>query len=146
MLEFMPCQAAHVQYIKPLSVQMEEYKALLTPLGAEAISKSMGLTAWHGTRCVGMAGVCQIWPGRADAWILLSEGVGEFIGPIVRKARYVLDTYPSRRIEIAIKASNVEGHRIAALLGFGKPEGFLRAYHPDGSDMVMYARIREWRH
>lgn len=143
MLEFMPCKPGHMRYLTPLPVQTEEHKAMLTQIGVDLIERSTGLTAWAGTQIVGMAGVAQIWPGRAEAWIMLDRSAGRFVRPIVRKARYVLDNYPSRRIEIVVKTSNVEGHKIAALLRFGEPEGVLRAYHPEGDDMVMYARISD---
>jgi hypothetical protein len=121
---------------------MEEHRALLMPEGADMILRSMGLTAWHQSRCLGMAGICQIWPGRAEAWALFGADVGQFMKPLVRHVRFVLDSYQCRRIEISVKQGNAEGHRIAKLLGFGEPEGVLRAFHPDGSDMCMYARIR----
>jgi len=123
-------------------VQTEEHRALLMPEGADLILRSMGLSAWHRSRCLGMAGICQIWPGRAEAWALFSYDTGQFMKPVLRHVRYVLDTYQCRRIEISVKRGNVEGQRIAKLLGFGEPEGLLRAYHPDGSDMYIYARIR----
>jgi hypothetical protein len=142
MIKFTPIRAGHMWCINPLPVQAEEHKALLGPIGAEILEKSMGLTAWNGVHCLGCAGVYQIWPGRAEAWILLDKNAHKFIRPIVRHARYVLDTFPSRRIEIGVKANNVEGHKLARLLGFSNP-AFLESFHPDGSNVMLYARIRK---
>jgi len=141
-ISYTPCRPEHVKYIQPLPIQAEEHKALLMPEGADLIVRSMGLTAWHNSRCLGMAGICQIWPGRAEAWALFSHDTGQFMRPVLRHVRFVLDSYQCRRIEISVKSDNAEGHKVARLLGFGEPEGILRAYHPDGSDMHIYARIR----
>lgn len=94
---------------------------------------------------MGAGGVCQIWPGRAEAWGLFGETIGPHILPVARHIKFVLDGQPHRRLELIVKAGNAQGHTFARLLGFGRHESVMRAYHPDGSDVYMYARIKPWR-
>lgn len=134
----------HFRYMKPVPVQTDEYNAMLDAPGLDLMERSMTLSAWDGYRCLGVAGVFQIWPGRAEAWVILGVGSDAHILQIVKHARFVLDNFKSRRVEMTVKVDNVSGVRLARLLGFGpEPEGVLEAFHPDGSNMYMFARIRK---
>lgn len=142
MLTFTKAYAAHLQYFTPSAVQTVEYRELLSAPFAGLIDRSVGWSGWgHGQRCVGMAGVFPIWEGRAEAWALIGEGAQRYALGIVRKAREVLDGVSAHRVELNVKTSNVEGHRLAILLGF-EYESTARKYHPDGSDVDVFVRLR----
>lgn len=143
-VSFLPLQHEHLRYMTPHIDQQTEYEALLEPSGESLVFRSFGLSAWLHGRCVGIGGVCRIWPGRAEAWGLFGAGIGRHIIPVARHVKYIVDRQPYRRLEMTVKVGNVAGNRIARLLGFDRPECTLRAYHPDGSDMYMYARIKPW--
>lgn len=154
-LTYRPLNAGHVKFLDPVDVQTEEYKALLTDEGLALLERCRGLSAWDGSRCVGMAGINYVWLDRAEAWIVLGKtrGTVEALGimheavPVMRE---FVDSHPARRVEMAIKTTNRPGQKFAKLLGFGnpatgkagEPEAKLHMYHPDGSDMYMYARLR----
>lgn len=142
---YLPLHFEHLRSLTPHISQQTEYEALLAPKGEAMVRTSFGLSAWHHGRCVGAGGVCLIWAGRAEAWAIFGEGLGPLFAPVARHIKFVLDSQPHRRLELTVKADNVEGHRLAHILGFGQPESYMRAYHPDGSDMYMYARIKPWR-
>jgi hypothetical protein len=143
---FTPIRLEHLLYIKPRAVQSGEHKALLTPQGSALVESSIGLTGWHGARCLGVAGIFSAYPGRAEAWSLLDEEADAYVLPIMRKARFVISAYSYRRLEMVVKVDNEYGHRIARLLGFGEPEGVLKCGHVDGSDIAVYAKVnRQWQ-
>lgn len=144
-ITFMPLQGGHLDVMIPHVSQEHEYEAAKALVRAGAMQGHLGLSAWSGSRCIGAGGVVQIWPGRAEAWGLFGATIGPHIVPVAREIKKVLDGYPTRRLEMTVKVDNVIGHRIAKLLGFGKPECKMQAYHPDGSDMMMYARIERWQ-
>jgi RimJ/RimL family protein N-acetyltransferase len=47
----------------------------------------------------------------------------------------------SRRYESTVDVGFKQGHRFMKMLGF-EVEGYLKAYRPDGADMVLYARVK----
>lgn len=138
---FTPFHVEHLSVLTPHKTQAGEYARLLERDGLVLASRSMAITAWAGSRCVGAGGVFHVWPGRAEAWGIFGDRVGPLTVPVVRKIRDIIMTYPVRRLEMSVKTHNIQGNRLATMVGFGPPEATLRAYHPDGSDMYMYARI-----
>lgn len=101
-------------------------------------------TSWAvlaGDEIIACAGLVEIWPGRAYAWSILSEGCGAYFRRLHGMVRTVLERTPYRRIEATVDAGFTAGHRWMRLLGF-EAEGTLRAYNPDGTDAVMYARVQ----
>jgi hypothetical protein len=144
-VSFMPLQFDHLAYLDPHPSQVSEYEALLGSAGESLVQRSMGMSAWHRGRCVFVGGICLVWQGRAELWAICGASLGANVHRVVRHGKFVLDGLPHRRIEMLVKVDNEQGNRLAQMLGFDRPEGVLRAYHPDGSDMHMYARIKPWR-
>lgn len=143
MVEFRRCQPEHLLYLDPVAVQTEEHRAMLGAVGLGVLERSIALSAWHDNRCVGVAGLCPIWSGRAEAWALLGTTAHRHVLPIVKHMAFVLDREPYRRVEMLVKAGNNHGHRLAKALGFvcDTPTP-MQGYAPDGTDYYMYARIR----
>lgn len=145
MLTFTRAYPEHVKLIAPLSVQTRDFQAMLATRGREMISGAHAFTGWEpGSRCIGMAGISDYWPGRAEAWILLGEGGQKHLVQIIRFARNVIEAYqrdkPCARVEMNIKASHLIGARIAELCGFYL-EARLRKHYPDGDDTLVYVRL-----
>lgn len=141
LITFTPFHPEHLKVLTPHESQQNEYRNLIE-CGLDLAARSVALTAWSGARCLGAGGVFPVWAGRAEAWGVFSNQTGPAILPVARKIKYVLDTYPARRLEMTVKDANIQGHRLATLLGFTDVPYKLRAYHPDGSDMFLYERIR----
>lgn len=100
--------------------------------------------AWvgeHEGKVLAMAGFLPQWEGRALAWALLSKEAGPHFRAIHRAVEEKLIKSPFRRVEATVDVGFEPGHRWMKMLDF-EPEGYLRAYRPDGGDQVMYARIR----
>lgn len=90
---------------------------------------------------VAAAGIANLWPGRAEAWAVMTPATRHHMTAITRAVRAFLDLAEVRRIDCAVKADFEAGHRWARLLGF-EQEGVMRAYGPDGCDYARYARVR----
>lgn len=145
MITFEPFHPQHIKYIAPNAVQIDEYALMQQDGVSDILTSGVALSAWVSGACIGAAGVVPHWPGRAEMWALISPRAGKYMLPCLRKTRFVLDTLPYRRIDMVVKVDNAEGHTIAHLLGF-EYEAKLEAYHTDGSDMIMYVRIkRQWQ-
>lgn len=90
-----------------------------------------------------IGGVVPMWQGRAAVWSLVSTYAGSDMLRIHRKVRQKLNDFNEkyRRLEMTVDVGFTQGHRWAKMLGF-EVEGYMRAYRPDGGDMLMYSRIR----
>lgn len=142
-VEFRKCYPEHIQCILVQDVQTHEQAGLLTPDAMSVLQSNVALSAWAGGRCLGAAGLINLWPGRALAWALLSKHVGPYMLPITRHVRFVTDTYPARRIEMVVSHEFKQGHRWACALGFSlETQRGMRKYMPDGSDGDLYAKVK----
>lgn len=86
-------------------------------------------------------GVMPMWPGRAIAWAYISENAGKHFPVIHRHVKKFLDNCGIRRIEATVDVGFPEGCRWMKMLGF-EIEGHMKAYRPDGADVLLYARVR----
>jgi hypothetical protein len=117
-LHVTPFYPEHLLYLKVHAVQTDEYRALLSPAAAILLQSSVGVTGWDGATCVGCVGVFQHWPGRCEAWGLMSNVASKHVLGVLHMVKGVLDNYPSRRVEMTVKAHNRHGHKLARHLGF----------------------------
>lgn len=83
------------------------------------------------------------WQDRALAWSFISEKAGKHFLAIHREVVRQIEDFQKycRRLEMTVDVDFRQAHRWAKLLGFSV-EGYLRAYRPDGGDVIMYSRIR----
>lgn len=91
-------------------------------------------------RVLAIMGVIEVHAQAGTAWALMAPGCWGHMGELTRIARNYLDARPYRRIDMLVRAEFAAGHRWARRLGFTR-EAVLRAWRPDGGDMVMHARI-----
>lgn len=89
-----------------------------------------------------IAGLAPQWTNRAIAWTLISQGAGKHFVELHRYVDNFLDNSDFRRIESTVDVGFEAGHRWMKMLGF-EIEGYMKAYRPDGGDMVLYARVKE---
>lgn len=87
-----------------------------------------------------IAGFVPIWEGRALVWAMLSQDAGKHFIKIHKAVKKALVECPFRRVEATVDIGFKAGHRWMKMLGF-KPEGYMRAYTPDGKDQMLYARV-----
>ena len=140
MIVFKPCEGWHLRLIKPQDSQVVDQNFHAD--GFDEISaNSLALSCWVNDTCVGAAGIRPIWEGRAVAWAFLGRDAGPAMVAIAKKLRFVIATYPARRLELTVRANFEPGCRLAALLGF-RAEARLLGFFPDGADADLFARIR----
>lgn len=88
-----------------------------------------------------IGGVEPIWENRAVAFMFISGNSGPHFRSVHKAVRDFLDNTPFRRVEAYVDVGFKEGVRWMKMLGF-ELEGHMRAYGPDGRDMLLYARVR----
>jgi len=109
----------------------------LSALSAEGL-------AWTGEvdgKIVGVAGVIPQWSNRAIAWAMIAKDAGPHFVSIHREVRKFLIHCPFVRVEAQVDVGFPEANRWMTMLGF-ELEGYMRAFRPDGADMLLYARVR----
>lgn len=88
-----------------------------------------------------IAGLAPQWENRALIWSYVSKNAGRHFRKIHKIANRFLDQADYRRIEATVDVGFEAGVRWIEMLGF-KYEGYMKAYRPDGADMLLYARVR----
>ena len=107
----------------------------------ELSEKGLAWTAEHDGKILAIAGGDPQWENRAIAFALIAESAGRFFPAIHKAVRDFLIRTPYRRIEATVDVGFKEGHRWIKMLGF-ELEGYMKAYRPDGADMLLYARVK----
>ena len=107
----------------------------------ELANQGLAWTAEHNSKILAIAGVEPQWENRAIAFALIAESAGQFFPAIHKAVRDFLVRAPYRRIEATVDVGFEQGHRWIKMLGF-EIEGYMKAYRPDGADMLLYARVR----
>jgi hypothetical protein len=91
------------------------------------------------------AAIVPHWPGRVEVWSTISRFADYRHRAVAwRRCQAALDaaaqTAEARRMEMTVRADAPWRDTFAHLLGF-QLEGVMRAWHPNGSDYCLYARI-----
>lgn len=137
--------AFHPNHINRLDVQdAQAEEALLAVSQPErtAMAEGYAFTAWQGSTCLGMAGIADIWPGRAVAWALLSMHAGRVLPVLTKRARRSIAEHPAKRIEATVLCGFEPGARWVRALGFTRETPRMESYDPLGRDMSMWVRIK----
>ncbi len=143
-LEFRPFRAGHLRYVTPQAAQKDELEAIRVAGLAEMLEGPYALSGWRDGRCIGAAGLQQVFAHRAACWMLLSEEAEDHMVAITRKVRRVVALSPYRRVELTVDTGFPNGHKFAELLGFKREtDEPLQAYGPAGNAEHMYALIKE---
>ena len=107
----------------------------------ELAEKGLVWTVEHDGVILGIGGLEPQWENRATVFALLSDDSGPHFKAIHSAVVEFLDNAPYRRIEATVDVGFKQGHRWVKMLGF-ELEGYMRAYRPDGADMLLYARVK----
>lgn len=132
----------HLRELCPKDAQRDEYEAVMR-LAQSFDDNAFGdaRTFFIDDRPVVCAGVLTPWPGRGICWAILSSMTMREMVHVHHAVTAFLDAQPHRRLETSVRADFLAGHAWAEKCGF-RPEGLMQSYGPDGSDFVMYGRIR----
>lgn len=98
-------------------------------------------TIISGDKVVGAGGAIELWPGRAEVWLLLDKSAGAVMSGVHRITTRFLDALPHARVETGCEVEWPEAHRWLKMLGF-EHERTARKYMPSGRDIDIYVRIR----
>lgn len=144
MIEFRSFDAQHLRFLRPQEAQAAEFRNLLTHGVHHLNASAVALSAWRAGRCLGAAGLVQIWPHKATAWALFDKEAGVGLVACARKMKRVIDMSPYSRVEITVAEGFDAGHRFARILGAvcETPEP-MRKYGYAGGAETMYAIIKE---
>lgn len=122
----------------------QAYMGVVADLSVDMTPWADAGLAWTGEHegvIVGCAGLLPQWEGRAIAWAMISRHAGPHF-PVIHKAvMRILIHAPYRRIETTVDIGFPQGVRWMKMLGF-ELEGYMKAYRPDGEDMLLFARVR----
>lgn len=144
MIEFVPFRAGHLRFLKPQEAQRRDYNYMMKSDDLYVLEDDTALSAWVNQRCIGAAGLVQVRPHKAMAWLILSEDAAPYMLPIARKIRRVFRASPYKRVELSVADDFPNGDRFANLIGAvcETPEP-MKFYGADGRDERMYALIKE---
>lgn len=114
----------------------------ITPEVLADVAELEAYTALVDGEPVAIAGLIEMWPGRAIAWSFVGANAGPHMVRITRAVERFLGLCEHRRIEAYVDPNFEAGHRWMRLLGFDRETpGVMRAFTPDGRDQVLYARV-----
>lgn len=88
-----------------------------------------------------MGGLVPMWTNRAQAWMMIADSAGANMMEIHKAVKQELINAPYVRIESTVDVGFKQGARWMKMLGF-ELEGYMKAYRPDGADMLLYSRVR----
>lgn len=108
---------------------------------SELSEKGLAWTGEVNDRVVAVAGLLPQWENRAIAWAVISKHAGPHFRSIHNAVHRFLIHAPFRRIEATVDVGFDDGVRWMKMLGF-EIEGYMKAYRPDGADMLLFARVR----
>lgn len=81
------------------------------------------------------------WPGRAEAWAVVSEKASIHVFSLSKGMKNLLDNLPFTRVEAVVADNFGKGCRLVRILGF-ELEGHLKKYFPNGTGVFLYSRIK----
>ena len=145
MIRVAPFAMDDARVIAPQDAQLRDWPSDMTPHLRALAGKGRAFTLRNDGRPIAIMGVMEVHREAATAWAMIGRGCWGHMGDMTRICREYLDDQPYRRIDMLVRASFAAGQRWARRLGFER-EAVLRAWTPDGEDMMMFARIRENGH
>lgn len=98
-------------------------------------------TAMVGLDVIGCAGVIEFWPGRSQAWALLSDTFPVYLRDVHRAVKLFMKSYEVARLECVVDPRNDKALRWAEHLGFSF-ESVMKRYTPNGDTQIMMVRLQ----
>ncbi|MEA2035994.1 MAG: GNAT family protein [Nanoarchaeota archaeon] len=113
---------------------------------SDEVLGTMGVAYIRGGKVIGCGGVAPLWEGVGQSWMVCGK---DYMKYWVSVGRLMIDTIESaftvfnlRRIQGTTEVDNEVSIRFHEWAGY-KKEGILKAYGSDGSDHIMFARLRD---
>ena len=104
----------------------------------------MSFTGLLNNKPIAAGGICYLWDGVAEGWVLASKDIFKFpifcAKTIKRRTDLLAKNNNLKRIQTAVKKDSATAIRFAEWLGF-KREGLMKQYGPDGTDHYLYAKV-----
>ena len=104
----------------------------------------LSYTLLYNSKPVVSGGVCPLWSGVAEGWVISSKRIYENrikASRLIRKRTDLLCAANKIwRLQTSVKANFKMGIRFAEFLGF-EIEGLMRGYGPDKSDYYRMAKV-----
>ncbi len=111
----------------------------------EREESGMCVTGWVNGRPECVAGIDLLWEGVGDVWLMVTPRIDtmkrEGFVCIRKGLKKLIKDNKIRRLQSYARIDFPECHTLFKHLGFIK-EGTAKGYCPDGSDAILYARIR----
>jgi hypothetical protein len=109
---------------------------------AQPLEKFPAYTGMVDDKVIACGGIVALWQNRAQAWMCMSPESGKYLLAIYRAVGRFFDTLPYNRIEAAVYADFLAGHRWARMLGFELECPRAEKYFPDGAAASLYAKVK----
>jgi hypothetical protein len=140
-VEIVPFKPEHLAAIRLQGVQASAQPQCTEEFGRQLASQTgLARTALLDGQPLAIAGLTELWPGRAFAWAYLAEGWERHAKTVHRAVLAALRASRWRRVEAAIDVRYSAARRWISALGFDF-EGVARAFTPDGRDCEIWARV-----
>jgi hypothetical protein len=144
-LQLTKCYPEHLRLIEPQVEQAEDGYFVRSGGEVEYLCADHAFTAWYAARPIAAAGLLTVWPGRSEAWCMLSPAAALHMLWISRKMLFALRSLPAQRVEMHVVRTFDMGHKWARMLGFveenGPGSGLRRNFGRNGEDFVEYVRF-----
>ena len=125
---------------KEITAAHPDYKTWL----ASMVELGPAFTCLHEGHPIFCCGICHILPGVAEGWMLADISLPQHSRPFARRARAYYDRIGTdlgvRRLQFTVVARDVASIRFAEWLRF-EHEGTLRAFAPNGENILMMSRL-----
>lgn len=141
-----PCELNHFYDLKARAYD-EQMLSLIDSKEflQQYVSKSYAFTGFYRNDIIGIAGILPMWPGVAEAWMFLGNDLYKHRRFVYKQVKEhlneVFNLLKIKRLQLVCQANFNKAHCFAEHLGFVK-EAFMKNYGLDGSDFLLYARIK----
>lgn len=142
MIEVISFLSEHVEELERQNADMKFSKFFIREHYQALEDSPWSFTGVVSGRIVGCSGVIPYWEGRGEAWAILDRSMRHEFLSVHNAIKRFLEVCPLRRVEAVVDENFSKGHKWITLLGFRKEADVLTGYWPDGSNAVLYARIK----
>jgi hypothetical protein len=109
-----------------------------------ASAASFTITNWEGNVVLACCGIDDMWSGVGQWWAIF--GVGSFNYPgMYRQFRRLVERlwqdFGYRRWQMPVPIDDRGAMKVVEYIGL-RPEGTMEGYGPDGTDHVLYAKVK----
>lgn len=140
-IDIVPFEPWHLMQMKLQPSQLSLSYTLTMEHGASLVNAGPSYSALVGVDVVACFGVIEFWPGRSQAWALMSDFFYLHVKAVHRSVRNIVKSYKVDRLECVVDPRNDKTIRWAEHLGF-EYESTMRKYTPGGDTQIMMVRIQ----